>query len=150
MDESIGDTFVWAVAARRFTPVENPQPWRVWQTDAAWREAVPRKPAPLFFSRASNPERGKSKATHREQSRDKAMIRADEIRKGRGQIQFSLRVLETTQLRLKEDAVSDLARSDIPNRVRLSSFRVVMGRVSVVRALGQVLWAFLKLWLFER
>ena len=78
------------------------------------------------------------------------MIRADEIRKGGGQIQFSLRVLETTQLCLSEDATSDLARSDTPDRVRLSSFRVVMERVSVVRALGQVLWAFLKLWLFER
>jgi hypothetical protein len=39
-----------------------------------------------------------------QQSRSRAMIRADEIRKRNGQIQFSLAVLETAQLRPKPEA----------------------------------------------
>lgn len=78
------------------------------------------------------------------------MIRLEEIRKGSGQIQVKLRILEMEQLRVKEGAAADCEPSDRPSGISLSGFRVVIRRVSTLRAISQVLWAFLKLWLFER
>lgn len=78
------------------------------------------------------------------------MIRLEEIRKGSGQIQVKLRILEMEQLRVKEGATAaDCEPSDRPSGISLSGFRVVIRRVSTLRAISQVLWAFLKLWLFE-
>ena len=77
------------------------------------------------------------------------MIRTDEGRKGDTQIQFSLTVLEATQFRAKTGAVSaDLAWSDTSNRLNISGSQLLVG-VSVLCAAGVLLWAILKLWLFE-
>lgn len=79
------------------------------------------------------------------------MIRADEIREGSGQIQFSLRVLETTPLRLKKGAVAaDWGRPGTPNSLSLSISRVMAGVAPALRALSQLVWAFLRLWLVEQ
>ncbi len=78
------------------------------------------------------------------------MIRADELRKGNGQIQFSLLVLESKHLRLKKDAVAgNSAPSGRVNELSLSGFQMLVGYVSAVCVVGLVLWALLKLWLFE-
>ena len=76
------------------------------------------------------------------------MIRADEIRKRNGQIQFSLTVLETAQLRPKPEAGNIIpAPSFTYNGIDLSGSHV-LGCISAF-AVGLLLWAFLKLWLFE-
>lgn len=77
------------------------------------------------------------------------MIRADEIRRGKGQIQFSLTVLESTPLRLGNDAAAGSAPSGAPPGLSLSGSQVLIGWVSALTAVGLLLWAFLKLWLFE-
>lgn len=78
------------------------------------------------------------------------MIRADEIRNGNGQIKFSLLVLESKHLRLKKDVVADSsARSGRTNELRLSAFQVLVACVSAFCVVGLLLWALLKLWLFE-
>ena len=77
------------------------------------------------------------------------MIRADEIRRGNGQIQFSLAVLESTPLRLGNDVAADSAPSRAPNQLNLSGSQVLIGWVAAVSAVGLLLWAFLRLWLFQ-
>lgn len=77
------------------------------------------------------------------------MIRTGEIRKGNGQIQFSLAVLETTRLRakLKVDN-SDPALSFSQNGINLSCSRVLIS-LSALCAIGLLLWVIIQLWLFE-
>ena len=77
------------------------------------------------------------------------MIRADEIRRGKGQIQFSLTVLESRPLRLGNDAAAGSAPSGAAPGLSLSGSQVLIGWVSALSAVGLLLWAFLKLWLFE-
>lgn len=72
------------------------------------------------------------------------MIRADEFRRGNGQLQFSLTVLESTPLRL-----ADSAPSSTPLGLNLSGSQVLIGWVSALGTVGLLLWAFMKLWLFE-
>ena len=77
------------------------------------------------------------------------MIRADEIRKGNGQIQFCLSVLETqlqTKLTLRS---SNAAPSFTRNEINLSGSRVLVGSLSALGTVGLLLWAIIKLWLFE-
>jgi hypothetical protein len=77
------------------------------------------------------------------------MIPTGEIRKGGSQIQFSFTVLEATPLRGKTGAVSaDLARLDTPNRLNISGSQLLAG-ASVLCAVGVLMWAILRLWLFE-
>lgn len=78
------------------------------------------------------------------------MIRADEVRKGNGQTQFSLLVLESKRLRVKKDAIADnAAASSRTKELSLSGFRVLVGCVLAVCLVGLLLWALLKLWLFQ-
>ena len=78
------------------------------------------------------------------------MIRAGEIRKGNGQIQFSLSVLETTQLRPKlKVGIADPAPSLIRDGINLSGSQVLAGWLSALCTVGLLLWAIIKLWLFE-
>jgi hypothetical protein len=78
------------------------------------------------------------------------MIRAGEIRKGNGQIQFSLSVLETTQLRPKRKVgIANPTPSFIRNGIDLSGSQVLVGWLSALCAVGLLLWAIIKLWLFE-
>jgi hypothetical protein len=79
------------------------------------------------------------------------MIRAGEIRKGNGQIQFSLTVLDTTRFRpgLKV-ANAKPAPSFTREGVNLSGSQVLVGFLSALLSGGLLLWAFLRLWLFEQ
>lgn len=77
------------------------------------------------------------------------MIRADEVRRGNGQIQFSLTVLESTPVRLGNDATAGSAPSGAPHGLNLSGSQVLIGWVSALSAVVLLLWAFLRLWLFE-
>ena len=78
------------------------------------------------------------------------MIRADEIRKGNGQIHFSLSALETTQLRPKlELSNASPGRSFTRNEINLSGSQVLVGSLSALCTVGLLLWAIIKLWLIE-
>ena len=78
------------------------------------------------------------------------MIRAGEIRKGNGQIQFSLSVLETTQLRPKlKVGIANPTPSFTRNGINLSGSQVLVGWLSALCTVGLVLWAIIQVWLFE-
>jgi len=78
------------------------------------------------------------------------MIRAGEIRKGNGQIQFSLAVLEATQLqpRMKLSNANP-SRSFTRNEINLSGSQVLVGSLSALCKVALLLWAIIKLWQFE-
>jgi hypothetical protein len=79
------------------------------------------------------------------------MISTAEIRKGNGEIQFSLTVLEATQLRPKLRLVNrNSVSSSTRNRIDLSGSQVLVGCISALCSVGLMLWAFLHLWLFEQ
>jgi hypothetical protein len=72
------------------------------------------------------------------------MIRTGEFRKGMGQIQFSLTVLDTTQLRPRLSVGSAKpSPSFARNGINLSGSQVLVGWLSAL------LWAIIQLWLFE-
>jgi hypothetical protein len=78
------------------------------------------------------------------------MIRTDEFRKGMGQIQFSLTVLDTTQLRPRLSVGSAKpSPSFARDGINLSGSQVLVGWLSAVGAVGLLLWAIIQLWLFE-
>ena len=78
------------------------------------------------------------------------MIRAGEIRKGNGQIEFSLTVLDTTQLRPRLSVGNAKpAPSFTRNGINLSGSQVLVGSLSALCAVGMLLWVIIKLWLFE-
>jgi len=78
------------------------------------------------------------------------MIRSDEIRKGNGQIQFSLTVLDTTRLRPRLNVCSAKpASSFINGGISLSGSQVLVGSLSALCAVGLLIWAIIRLWLFE-
>jgi hypothetical protein len=78
------------------------------------------------------------------------MIRTGEIRKGNGQIQFSLAVLETTQLRPRQKVDNDdPALSFSRNGINLSGSQVLITSLSALCTIGLLLWAIFRLWLFE-
>jgi hypothetical protein len=86
---------------------------------------------------------------HAEQARGQIMIHADEIRKRAGQIEFPLTDVETAPWRMRRGVVAaDLARSGAANELNLSGSQVFIG-TSVLAAAGLLMWALLKLWLFE-
>ena len=71
------------------------------------------------------------------------MIRTGELRKGMGQIQFSLMVLDTTQLRPRLSVGSAKpSLSFARNGINLSGSQAL-------GAVGLLLWAIIQLWLFE-
>jgi hypothetical protein len=79
------------------------------------------------------------------------MISTGEIRKGNGEIQFSLTVLAATQLRPKLKLVNpNPVSSSTRNRIDLSGSQVLLGCISVLCSVGLMVWAFLHLWLFEQ
>jgi hypothetical protein len=85
-------------------------------------------------------------------ARSGAVIRADEIRKGDGQIQFSLAILDSTQLRPKtkiDASNSARPRPSTGEAINLSGSQVLVGSVSAACGATLLFWAFLKLWLFE-
>jgi hypothetical protein len=79
------------------------------------------------------------------------MIRAGEIREGVGQIQFSLEVLEATQLPLKLRLMKAApAPAFTPERINLTGSQVLAAFLSALSSVSLMLWAFLHLWLFEQ
>jgi hypothetical protein len=79
------------------------------------------------------------------------MISTGEIRKGNGEIQFSLTVLEATQLRPKpKPVIAKPVSSSTHNRIDLSSCQVLVRCVSALCSVSLLLWSFLHLWLFEQ
>jgi hypothetical protein len=78
------------------------------------------------------------------------MIRAGEIRKGKAQIQFSLTVLDTTQLRPRLSVGNAKpSPSFARNGINLSGSQLLVGWLSALCTVGLVLWAIIQLWLFE-
>jgi hypothetical protein len=78
------------------------------------------------------------------------MIRAGEMRKGNGQIQFSLKVLDAPQLRPRLSVVNaEPAPSFARNGINLSGSQVLVGWLSALCAVGLLSWAIIQLWLFE-
>lgn len=79
------------------------------------------------------------------------MIHAGEVQKGNGQVQFSLTVLETTQLPPKLKVLNaSPAPSLTRNGINLSGSQVFAGCLSALCSAGLLLWAFLHLWLFKQ
>jgi len=78
------------------------------------------------------------------------MLRPGDMQEGAGQLQFSLTVLETAELPPK----LRLGRAN-PTRLRenkrldLSGAHVLVGTLSAFCTVGLLLWAFVRLWLFE-
>lgn len=78
------------------------------------------------------------------------MIRADEIRKGLGQIQFSLAVLDTAQLKPRLiRGVDATTRSFARSEIDFSGSQVLIGFVSALGGVSLLIWAIVRLWLFE-
>lgn len=80
-----------------------------------------------------------------------AMLHADEIQKGAGQIGFSMTLAETAQMPL----VSSVAKVEQPNSGRpgelnLSGSQVLVGFVSALCTVGMLLWGLINLWLLEQ
>jgi hypothetical protein len=78
------------------------------------------------------------------------MIRPEEVRKGSGQIEFSLTILDTTQLRPRLSVgEARPSPSFARNGVNLSGSQVLVGSVSALGTVSVLLWAVIRLWLFE-
>jgi hypothetical protein len=78
------------------------------------------------------------------------MIRTGEIREGVGQIQFSLGVLEASQLQPKlKSAKAAPAPPFTSEGISLSGSQVLVAFLSALSSVSLLLWAFLHLWLFE-
>jgi hypothetical protein len=78
------------------------------------------------------------------------MIRTDEIRKGSGQLQFSLTVLESPQFRPKVTLGTGNPASLITRGgVNLTGSQVLVGFLSALCTTCLLLWAIIRLWLFD-
>jgi len=78
------------------------------------------------------------------------MIRAEEIGTEDSQIRLPVMVFETTQLRPNSQVpATESLRNLSPYEVNLSDTQLLLGFICALSAVGLLLWAFLKLWLFE-
>ena len=78
------------------------------------------------------------------------MIRAEGIRKGDSQIQFSLKVLDYAQLQPRSKIQTvDTAASAEEQGLILSGSHVLIGFLSALSGVFLLFWAFLRLWLYE-
>ena len=78
------------------------------------------------------------------------MIRAGEIRKGVGQIQFSLTVLDTAQLRPRLSRSGDEPAPLVArNGIDISGSHAPVGFVSALGGVSVLVRAIIRLWLFE-
>jgi hypothetical protein len=80
------------------------------------------------------------------------MLRANELRKGQDQIQFSLAVLESARLQPRPMRTYQnfrvAARAIRPNEINLSGSQLLLGAVTALGSAGLFLWALIRLWLF--
>ena len=78
------------------------------------------------------------------------MIRAGEIRKSNGQIQFSFAVLEATQRQPRVKlSNANPSPSFTRNEISLSGSQGLVGWLSALCTVGLLLWAIIRLWIFE-
>jgi hypothetical protein len=76
------------------------------------------------------------------------MTHAEEITQGNCVIQSSVTVLETTQWPRERPCIK-LGPAIRPHEINLSGSQVLVRFLSALSTIGLLLWAFLKLWLFE-
>lgn len=99
---------------------------------------------------ASNEERKETTKRNGDDRGGGTMIYADEIRSRDSQMELSRAALEAAPVCLKANVVAaDLTRSIRPSELNLSGSQVLVG-VSVFWTAGFLIWALLKLWLFEQ
>ena len=78
------------------------------------------------------------------------MNSAEEIRTHDSRLRLPVLLFETGQLRPKtQGRTVESVRALAPYEVNLSGTQLLVGLISVLSAVGLLLWAFLKLWLFE-
>ena len=78
------------------------------------------------------------------------MIHADEIQDGPGQIQFSMTLVETAEMpRDASMGAAEQPSSGRPGELTLTGSQVLAGFVSALFTVSLLLWALIKLWLFE-
>lgn len=78
------------------------------------------------------------------------MVHFEEISKSCDHPRLALPVLETPQLPPKAKVrAADLVRSQRPSELRPSGSQLLAGFTSAFGAVSLLLWAILKLWLFE-
>jgi hypothetical protein len=82
------------------------------------------------------------------------MIRIDEIRKGDGQIQFSLAAIEGARLRTRARAMNERVaaaeRAITPNEINLSGSQLLVGLVSGLCLVSLFAWGVVRVWLFRQ
>jgi hypothetical protein len=80
------------------------------------------------------------------------MIRDNQYREGRDQLQFALATLGRPELQRRQGAgsrVVAVAQSPLlPNEIQLSGMRVLVALTCTVGFAGVFLWAFVRYWLF--
>lgn len=78
------------------------------------------------------------------------MVHVEEIPKMSDQPPLALRVLETAQLPSNARVrAADVLRSERRNELNLSGSQLLLRFTSAFSAVSLLLWAILKLWLFE-
>ena len=78
------------------------------------------------------------------------MVYADEIQKGPGEIQFSMTVVEALPVGIVSNADgSETAQAARPGELSLTGNQVLAGCAAAFSVAGALLWAVIKLWLFE-
>lgn len=80
------------------------------------------------------------------------MVRANEIRKNNGQLEFSLAVLGTGSLEAKAPGLMKrpgVASNAATRQLTLSAERVLVGLAVSLGFIGAFLWVLVRLWLFE-
>jgi hypothetical protein len=78
------------------------------------------------------------------------MIPANAVHQNAGQIQLSVRVVEASQLEPAPSIASSNSQSAAkPVGLNLSGSQVLVAALTGLSALGLLLWAFLRLWVYE-
>ncbi len=78
------------------------------------------------------------------------MIPADAIHENTGQIQVSVRVIDASQLEPAPSiAITNSESAVKPAALDLSGSQVLLAALTGLCAVGLLLWAFLKLWVYE-
>ena len=82
------------------------------------------------------------------------MIRADEVRRGEGQIQFALAALGEKRLRVKSDATGEVAavvgRSINRYEINLSHSQLLIGFLFALSLASLFVWGWVRYWLFAQ
>jgi hypothetical protein len=79
------------------------------------------------------------------------MIASDEVRNGAGQMEFPLATLANTKLQWKGPAAPRLNQVAAISRIEinLSGSQMLVGLAAGLCFVGLLLWAILRLWLFD-